>query len=94
VSEETRRQAVALAAAAIHVATCRAAETGAACDGGTRTDFDLAERGVFAALPVIRAAERERIAALAEAEAARGAKTGLDRIALRAFAARLREETT
>lgn len=42
--------------------------------------------------PAIRADERERIAALADAEAARGAKTGLDRISLRAFAARLRKE--
>jgi hypothetical protein len=38
------------------------------------------------------AAERERIAVLADAEAARGAKTGLDRISLRAFAQRLRKE--
>lgn len=38
------------------------------------------------------AAERERIARLADAEAAAGAKSGLDRIALRAFAERLRQE--
>lgn len=37
-------------------------------------------------------AEREGIARLAEDEAERGAKSGLDRIALRAFAQRLRGE--
>jgi hypothetical protein len=38
--------------------------------------------------------ERERIIRLAIAEAERGAKSGLDRIALRAFGHRLREEAT
>jgi hypothetical protein len=50
------------------------------------------DAAVDAVAATIRAEERERIAALADAEAARGAKTGLDRISLRAFAQRLREE--
>lgn len=43
----------------------------------------------IAGWPRAAAAERERIRQLALAEADRGRKTGLDRIALRAFAQRL-----
>jgi hypothetical protein len=53
--------------------------------------LEAGRRSLEAAAPHIAAAERERIARLAETEAARGARTGLDRIVLRAFAGRLRD---
>lgn len=57
------------------------------CQTCHEPDWDSVRAGLEAAA----AAERERIAQLADTESARGAKTGLDRIALRAFAQRLRK---
>jgi hypothetical protein len=51
----------------------------------------IADAILQAAAPAITGAERERIRQLAIAAADRGAKTGLDRIGLRAFADVLRE---
>ena len=78
--------ALTAAAVAIHDADCPDTHCSGAALGNA---YRLARVALEAAAPHILKAERERISQLALAEADRGAKTGLDRIALRVFAGRL-----
>jgi hypothetical protein len=61
-------------------------------DGGQFVECNrLATLALEAAAPLIAAAERDRICQDILAEAERGAKSGLDRIVMRAYAERLKD---
>lgn len=97
--------AVPAAAKALHADRCvseSCRESGHAADellasvhqtGIQSADLHISRVALEAAAPHLTAAERERCAKRAEQEALEGQKTGIDRIILRAFAARLREES-